>query len=220
MLGSDSDIAKGLAPLLEADGWIIEGWQRGLTWPVGERWDLAIVALGRVAPVGHWTQADDSDWDRTMDANVLLPIRLLRHIWARRNPGASVCCLAGSNPNMIMPGYSSYNISKMALLKAVEQIDAESPDAKIFALGPGIVLTKIHEPTLVAGWHNPKLVLAMHEKRSVPFPLIYQCLRWCIDQPKDVIGGRNLCVSDAWDRTYLSKWLESNPNLFKLRRQQ
>jgi NAD(P)-dependent dehydrogenase (short-subunit alcohol dehydrogenase family) len=222
MLGNKSDIAMGLQPLLKADGWKVTGWNRkhhrtSIVFQY-KRWDLAIVALGTVAPVGLWMDNKTKDWERSVRSNLLLPIRLLRDNWHSHNPGASVCFLAGSNPNMIMRGYSAYNVSKMALLKACEQLDYETPDAKFFALGPGTILTKIHKAS--AFWHNPKLADAIDhgENRAEKIQRVYDCLKWCISQPKEVIGGRNVCVSDNWENGYLEKYLPRCPDMYKLRR--
>ena len=51
ILGSKSDIAKGLKPYLENDAWDVYEWHREVYQPVFPRWDLCIVALGKVAQV-------------------------------------------------------------------------------------------------------------------------------------------------------------------------
>ena len=220
ILGSRSDIAEKMIPLMK--DWKIYPWYRTRTLP-SQGWDLVICFVGQIRPVGLWHEVSDHDWEECVRSNVIAPVRLLRQIWKQRNPNASVCFFAGSNPNMIMPGYSAYNVGKMALLKAVEQLDAES-DARIFALGPGIVLTKIHQATLDAKWDNPKLEAAMKKGQSTTVSKIWDCIKWCISQPKDVIGGRNICVSDAWNgSTYFGKHnlaeaLKKRPEKFKLRR--
>ena len=222
ILGSNSDIAKGLMPMLEADGWEVHGWRRGeyLIQQVWHRWDLFISAVGSVAPVGLWHKQDHEDMERNINSNLLLPIMALKDLWSKHNPGASVCFLAGSNPNMIMPGYFAYNVSKMALLKAVEQMDYETPDAKFFALGPGTILTKIHDATLKADWPNPKLEkeLQLQPDPQPKIARVYECLKWCISQPKEVIGGRNICVSDPWDLDGLKDFLLDDKSMYKLRR--
>jgi len=220
ILGSNSDIAKGLAPLLERDGWSVVGWKRGASkwFPQDEQWDLLINCIGTVAPVGLW-----HDVEQVADclyANLLLPVELLKDFWPDHAPGASICFLAGSNPNMIMPGYFAYNVSKMALLKAVEQMDYETPDAKFFALGPGTILTKIHSATLEAKWENPKLRDAYSDVRYLPelqIPRVYNTLKWCIAQPKEVVGGRNICASDV-QIDDMARRLKDDNALWKLRR--
>jgi hypothetical protein len=220
ILGSDSDIAKGLQSHLEADGWNIQGWRRGdKTTLFNIPWDLFLVAIGRISPVGQWMDIPILQWQMTLESNLLAPLVSVQTMWPLHNPGASICFLAGSNPNTIMDGYSAYNVSKMAMLKLVEQLDHETPDAKFFALGPGTILTKIHKQS--AGWHNPKLEAAQaaNEDPQVKIRKVYECLQWCIAQPKNVIGGRNICVSDQPDES-LSLRLSVDPDLFKLRRRE
>ena len=227
ILGDHSDIAMALKPLLEADGWSITGWNRSLeaeaspSWPRKSmenfpKWNLVICAIGTVAPVGHWASQNADEWDHCVESNVLLPIRLLRTIWARHEPDASVCFMAGANPNRAGPNYSAYYTGKMALLKAVETIDAETPDAKFFCLAPGIVFTKIHNATMESGIINQGL----EDRRKVggtPIPKIYDCLKWCVSQPKEVVGGRNICCSDDYN-SELSNRLRNESSIFKLRR--
>jgi NAD(P)-dependent dehydrogenase (short-subunit alcohol dehydrogenase family) len=216
ILGSQSDIAKELRVLMVADGWKVVGWNRSATsLKKMPRWDLILIALGRIAPVGPWYKQAPQDWRDTFHSNLFLPMRLLKMLWRKRKPGAAICWLAGSNPNTIMDGYSAYNVSKMAVLKAVEQFDHESPDCKFFALGPGTILTKIHQQS--ANWDNPKLEAAWRDISKLPenaIPRLYDCLKWCLSQPKEVVGGRNICVSD-----YLSPTsLREDGRLWKLRR--
>lgn len=225
ILGDRSDIATALKPFLMADGWSVTGWNRSLqkesdpSWPRQSlenfpRWKLLICAIGRVAPVGHWAEQNSDEWEDCVYSNVLLPIRLLRCLWQRHEPDASICFLAGANPNKAPPNYSAYATGKMALLKAAEHMDAETPDAKMFCLAPGIVFTKIHNATMESGIRNDGL----EERRKVggtPIPKIYECLKWCIAAPKSAVGGRNICVSDPWP---MASKLQSNPSIFKLRR--
>ena len=221
IIGSHSDIAQQLTPLLQADGWNVEGWARGELQSMEQFgfWDLCIVAVGRITPVGLWMDNDMFEWNETMRSNLLLPIELLRRLWPKHNTGASVCWLAGSNPQMIMDGYSAYNVSKMAVLKAVEQLDHETPDAKFFALGPGIVNTKIHRGTLKAAWPNPKLAAAIEAQKFTPIERVYGCLKWCMDAPKSLVGGRNICASDPWHIKMEIMNLDADiMDLYKLRR--
>ncbi len=216
ILGDRSDIAIQLSQFLRADGWTVDGWHRGVPVPFND-WDLILVALGQVKPVGLWHEQIAEEWESAVESNVLLPVRLLRHLWSCRRPNARVCFMAGSNPNTVMSGYSAYNCGKMALLKVVEQLDAESPDAVLFALGPGVTDTKIHNATKEAKWPNPRLSRAMTDGSFTPMSEIYRCLKWCLSMPKEAIGGRNIVVSDPYGPG-LAVRLKNNPSLFKLRR--
>ena len=218
VLGAKSDIYKALKSSFIADDWQMVEWTRytpGVArFPV---WDLMLVMVGKISPVGMWHELDDYQWDHCMESNLLLPLRLLRKLWPKRNAGAQVCWFAGSNPNTIMTGYSAYNVSKMAVLKLVEQLDYEEPKHKFFAIGPGTVLTKIHEQT--GAWPNPKLAQARAENKQMDVQRTYDCIKWCLEQPKEVIGGRNICVSDPWGGTGLQEELSFRPTLLKLRRE-
>lgn len=219
-LGAKSEIAHELNVRMTDDGWTPEVWARG--WPIPDfrfdKWDLCVVAIGQVVPVGPWYEQEE--WDSAIESNVLLPVRLLRAIWHAHSPGASICFMAGANPNKPMAGYSAYSVGKMALLKACEHLDMETPDAKFFALGPGTVLTKIHDATRKAKWKNPVLEAADKEgeDRAAKIERIYGCLKWCIEQPKEIIGGRNICASDHWDQPWYANWLRLIPSRNKLRR--
>lgn len=44
---------------------------------------------------------------------------------------------------------------------------------------------------------------------------IYKTLQWCIAQPKEIVGRRNICVSDLVG-TELCERLDGDDSLFKL----
>lgn len=208
ILGETSEIGIYLRGRLYEDGWETHGWMRSYPIPTA-KWDLLLCCIGQVAPVGLWH--DVEEWDSAVESNLLAPVRLLREMWPHRKPDASVCFLAGSNPNKTMPGYSAYNAGKMALLKAVESIDAETPDAKFFALAPGYIPTKIHRAS--EGWPNE--VIARGSTATMDG--VYACLKWSLEQPKSIIGGRNICASDPMSNELAAR-LALNPSLYKLRR--
>jgi NAD(P)-dependent dehydrogenase (short-subunit alcohol dehydrogenase family) len=215
VLGSNSDIAKGLIPLLDYN---VVPWARGEAVPV-VWWDLCLITIGKVAPVGNWWEQPEDEWNECIYSNLIAPFMLLRDIWPWAKVDARVCFFAGSNPNQIMPGYSAYNVSKMGLLKLVEQLDEETPDAVFFALGPGVTDTKIHQATRDKGWPNPRLQRADKDGSFTSIEQIHKCLEWCIEQPKSVVGGRNICVSDMnYRHGNLTANLQQNEGMFKLRR--
>ena len=216
ILGSNSDIAKGLIQFLEEDGWAVQGWHRqSPTLRYYQTWHLLLIALGRVAPVGLWHDQEHIDWKECIESNLVKPMELLQEVWSKRGKNPSVCFMAGSNPQKPMSGYSAYNAGKMALLKLCEQLDFETPDCKFFALAPGYVPTKIHRATIDSGWKNERI----ERGGGTSIDKIYDCLKWCIDQPKEVVGGRNICVTDNYGDLLADK-LKLNSALFKLRRQE
>jgi len=174
ILGDHSDIAKAIKPMLEKDGYTVSGWSRDQELP-SVVWDLLIIAIGKVAPVGLWHEQGHERWDECVRSNLLLPLKLLRRIWNLHKPNATVIWFAGSNPQKIMDGYSAYNVSKMAVLKLVEQLDHETPDCKFVAFGPGYAKTKIHEATLKANWPNERIARG-DDGNSMED--IYKAMKW------------------------------------------
>ena len=228
ILGSNSDICKELAVRFLRDGDAVHGWQRHAR-PPAEPWDLIVCGIGVLDPIGPFFDTDELSWEANIDANVLLPLRLLRKLWKYRNKGASVCFFSGAGVNRKADTYSAYAAAKMMLFKMTELLDDENTDAKFFILGPGMVRTKIQRQTVLAGPRaaNIDRVMAFMEKgdaqhgTGTAHEKIYKCLRWCMRQPKNVIGGRNIYIpSDRWegDDGLLTGALAEYPSLFKLRR--
>jgi hypothetical protein len=107
-----------------------------------------------------------------------------------------------------------------------ELLDAESSDTSFVIIGPGIVRTKIHEQTLRAperSGANYRRVVDFLNSATIGTTCgeIYDCVRWCVDAGKGVVGGRNLSlVHDAWRNGggALMRALGKDPDLYKLRR--
>lgn len=210
IIGSKSDIAQSIKPMLEKDGYEVSTWERGQKLYI-DTWDLCIITIGMVAPVGLWNEVNVVHWAECIYSNLTLPFQLLRKIWKVRNPNSTVIWFAGSNPNKIMDGYSAYNTSKMAVLKLIEQLDHETPDCKFVAFGPGYAKTKIHKATLEANWPNERIERG-DDGNSMED--IYKAMMLCVRAHKDVVGGRNIAVSDTKGPLLLTK----ESSFFKLRR--
>lgn len=218
VIGDRSVIGSYLCKRLREDGWETRGVNRAtelkdvITLRENWEWDFLLCCIGTLGPVGHWSRFN---WHEAIYVNLLEPIKSVQEFWQKKSSAVKVCFLAGSNPNKAAPNYLGYNISKMALLKAVETMDAETPEATFFALGPGFVPTRFHLPTIQAALKDERLGTP-----GTPLEKIYDCLKWCLAQEKAVIGGRNIHVNDPWDTepNELAARLALNPNLYKLRR--
>ncbi len=229
-LGSRSDICQELSDRFMRDGWKVSGWARDAKLPLVP-WDLIVCGIGVLEPIGRFFNTPEHEWDRTIDANVMLPMRLLRGLWAYRNPGASVCFFSGAGVSNKARTYSAYAASKIMLMKMVELLDDEERDTKFFIIGPGMVRTKIQRQTMQAGeraenFERVRQFMDVGDPahgEGTPHERIYQCVRWCAAQPKNIIGGRNIYIpSDGWDRgrggEELAEALAAHSALFKLRR--
>ena len=192
------------------------------------KWNIFVVCAGTEEPIGSFWDCEADAWAAGIAINALAPLRILRALWLRRDKTAqpAVAFFSGSGTNNAAPAYSAYSASKILLIKMCELLDAESPDTSFFILGPGIVRTKIHEETLRAGQKSgPNYTKVVEFLRSddpgTSHDEIYECLQWCAQAGKEVMGGRNISiVHDAWRNggEELINALRTAPDLYKLRR--
>lgn len=217
LVGDRSVIGSALGRHLSNDGWNVIGQNKTShpsLWDKVEPWDFLLCSIGSLGPVGHWSERNLFNGPFL---NATYPIKEVQVFWRKHAPNAKICFLAGGNPNKTMPSYVAYQMGKACLIKAVENMDAETPDATIFTLSPGFVPTRFHQPTLEAGIKDVRLENPPPVADYIP--RIYECLKWCLQQPKEVLGGRNIHVNDPWDKgNELAARLALNPNLYKLRR--
>lgn len=222
ILGAGSDIGRQIAERLRTDGWMVTGVRHDQALPP-RPWDLIICCYGVLDPIGSFFAAHGKNWEAAFEVNLFLPLRQVRYLYQYRRPGASVCFFSGAGANGPAPTYSAYCVSKIALVKAVECLDAESEDCKFFILGPGMVRTKIQEQTLAAGDRAANyrrvadfMVVTDDNDSRESHDRIYACLMACAAAPKAAVGGRNIYVPlDDWTRL---NELADQPDAFKLRR--
>lgn len=192
------------------------------------RWNIWINAVGDLNPIGPFFKKDFLRWQESLNSNAIQPLRLLHSLWHFRNPNGKkyIVFFAGAGTNGPADNYSAYCTSKIILVKMVELLDSENPNACFFIIGPGIVKTKIHYQTMLArasAGKNYKRVKKIFDNKikCVSHKDVFECLKWCISSGQKVIGGRNLSlVSDKWKNggVKLISTLTKNSNLFKLRR--
>jgi NAD(P)-dependent dehydrogenase (short-subunit alcohol dehydrogenase family) len=197
MLGSGSDIAKELSARLLADGWRVHGCGHNDPLP-SLPWDLVVCCYGTLEPIGNFWEVDWNEWLVSWEINIFDVLRHLRSLYKCRRPGASVCFFSGAGANGPAPTYSAYAVSKIALTKMVECLDAESEDCKFFILGPGMMRTKIQKQTMRAGpraanYERVKKFLDSGDPGTSPDD-VYAFLMACVEAPKEAVGGRNFYV--------------------------
>lgn len=192
------------------------------------QWDVLVIAAGTEEPIGSFWDCDDDAWERSIEVNALAPLRFVRRLYPMRNQSGApgVAFFSGAGTNNAAPAYSAYCVSKIMLIKMCELLDAESPDASFFIIGPGIVRTKIHEQTLrepgLSGQNYRKVVdFLQSENPGTSHDDIHACLNWCLNAGKAIVGGRNIAlVHDAWRQggTALMQKLRQDNEFYKLRR--
>ena len=190
-------------------------------------WDVLVLCPGSQDPVGSFQDCDFDKWATSISVNFISQMRIVHDLLPYRNPdsknGACVLFFAGGGTNNATVNYSAYTISKIALIKMCELLDAEVPEVRFTIVGPGWVKTKIHEATLTAkdraGDNYEKTVSKLSGEECTPMVDVLDCCDWLIDSPREVMGGRNFSVVfDEWGSDYLAQILRKETNMYKLRR--
>lgn len=190
-------------------------------------WDAVVVAPGTMNPIGLFPDLDIEEWSRSININLVHQLRFVHRLLEHANTGSSTTptCIffAGGGTNSAPVAFSSYVLSKIALIKATELLDAEIPDIAFTIIGPGWVRTHIHEETLAADRAPTEVVEETHRRLAaddfVDMRDVVSRIGWLLTQPKEVIGGRNFSVAgDPFDEPNFVDFLAADSSLFKLRR--
>ncbi|MBI1905653.1 MAG: SDR family oxidoreductase [Rhodocyclales bacterium] len=215
-------VARG-ARLVEADFSDPASVQRACRQLAPDGWDELVLAPGMLEPVGPFVEADFARWEQSLDVNLVQQARATHALLPRRRDNAMVLFFAGGGSNSAPPCFSAYTLSKVALIKLTELLQAELPDTRVCILGPGWVNTKIHQETLRAGGRAGEALAATRDRLArdafVPMADVLDCIDWLRTQPREVIGGRNFSVAhDPWRDPAFAKHLADHPDHAKLRR--
>lgn len=190
-------------------------------------WDVLVLCPGMLEPVGPFAEADFDEWEHSLRVNFSSQMRIVHELLPCRRVGSDLgpCVLffAGGGTNSAPVNYSAYTVSKIGLIKMCELLQAEIQDTRFVILGPGWVHTKMHEATLKAGAHAgpnyQRTVDKLTREECIPMDVVLDCCEWIIDSPSRLVGGRNFsAVYDLWGSEKLAKLLQSDSNVYKLRR--
>lgn len=187
-------------------------------------WDVLVFAPGFMEPIGHFHEVEFSAWEKGVSVNFTKPLEILHKLLPKRSQNhPTVLFFAGGGTNGAVVRYSSYTISKIALTKMCELLDAEIPDTRFVIVGPGWVKTKIHESTLrakdAAGANFQKTLEKIEKEEWVPMEDVVASCTYFATTSCDEISGRNFSTAfDQWGTAELEDALKNNRDMYKLRR--
>lgn len=191
------------------------------------QWDVLVISSGSQDPVGRFSNCNFDEWEKSIGLNFSSQMRIIHELLPSRRTNACfepcVLLFAGAGTNNAPVNYSAYIVSKIALIKMCELLDAEIQDTKFTIVGPGWVKTKIHESTLRAG---PKLgdnyqktLKMLAGDNCTPTDQVLDCCDWLVNAPRNLVSGRNFSVVfDLWGTPTLEEKLSQESNMYKLRR--
>ena len=189
-------------------------------------WDLFLSSIGTMEPIGPFFDLDIDAWERSVVVNSTAQLRMLHGLYPLRKRGVVTHAIffAGAGTNSVTPNYSAYVTAKVMLIKMCEQLDSETRDLNVFILGPGFIPTKIIQQTLRAGQRagaNYQKTLDFLKTPGTSFDDVFAHINWCMEQGREVAGGRNFStVHDPWreDSGNLAERLRGDQDMFRLRR--
>ena len=194
---------------------------------LNDSWDALIVTPGTMLPIGNFTQLSFDSWEESIAINFTNQLRLVHGLLrnAKHDKSLQPCVMmfAGGGTNSAPESFSAYTVSKIALIKMVELLDAENPDFRFTILGPGWVRSKIHQETLNSP-HTPKKTRDETMRRLecddfIPLNKVVETIKWLLAAPKSVIGGRNFSAAhDPFQNEYFANRLLDGSDILKLRR--
>lgn len=191
------------------------------------QWDVLVLCPGAQDPVGAFAECHFDEWEASVRVNFTSQVRIVHELLPSRRInstlGPCVLFFAGGGTNNAPVNYSAYIVSKIALIKMCELLDAEIPDTRFLIVGPGWVKTKIHDSTLKAGERAGANYQRTMEKLAsdewTPMEQVLDCCDWLVSAPPELVSGRNFsAVFDRWGTEELERRLAQEPNMYKLRR--
>jgi len=191
------------------------------------QWDVLVLCPGTQDPVGAFAECNFDEWEESVRVNFTGQMRIVYELLPSRRVnsalGSCVLFFAGGGTNNAPVNYSAYIVSKIALIKICELLDAEIPDTRFVIVGPGWVKTKIHESTLRAGGragdNYQRTINKLAKNECTPMEQVLDCCDWLVDKPRELVSGRNFSVVfDRWGTEELVEKLGQEPNMYKLRR--
>ena len=172
------------------------------------------LCAAQIGTAGGIMQADFDAWDYLYRCNVLGNLSVLKTVLSHLTKSSTlrVVFFAGGGAAYGYPDFSGYALSKVAVVRAVENIGLEFEssgyDASIVALAPGAVETDMLAIVLAHGG-------AVKTRTDISEPVTFVRKFICDDFPTKELNGRFVHVRDTvsgLDYTSLGK------DHFKLRR--
>jgi NAD(P)-dependent dehydrogenase (short-subunit alcohol dehydrogenase family) len=189
--------------------------------------DLVVLSVGRLSPIGPIFKTNFDDWNESVVLNFVNQVyvigQLLQELNSSRQRGTKFLTFAGNGTNSAPENYSSYTLSKIALLKSMELFAAEHPEHYFLSLGTGWMNSAIHNQTLeagsLAGEGYEETLRRIRENDFGDPKLFCDFLDWYFSISNPKVSGRNIALQgDQWQSADFQSKLTSSHDSFKLRR--
>ena len=190
-----------------------------------ENWDLLIIAVGDLKPVGKFKDTKINNIMHSINLNLLKQIELIHFfININKNRTKTILTFAGSGTNGVANNYLSYALSKVALIKFTELLASEEKKIRLVSLGIGWFKSKLHNATLrnrlKSGKNYRNTILNIKKvNNSEKIKLFIKFLDWIRKTNPKNFNGKNFSLVDD-TKIYINKDIPFKLNessYFKLR---
>ncbi len=190
-------------------------------------WELVVVAIGRLSPIGRMAEVNFDEWRDSFEVNFVNQMFLLKVLLEHSSKlpikNRKILTFAGSGTNSAPQNFTSYTLAKVSLIKAMELLAVEYPTYTFLSLGTGWMKSAIHQQTIEAG-ERAGLAYAETLRRieandfGDPQDLL-AFIDWYLECSNKAISGRNIALQgDEWKSHTFVDLLTINKDSFKLRR--
>lgn len=108
-----------------------------------EAFDCVVLNAGMLGPMGSVIDISMQGWREAFDLNFFAPLALAQALTKHAKKNAAFIFLSGGGAVTPVAGVGPYAISKLAVVKLVEQLSIEDGQFRFYAIAPGAVDTEI-----------------------------------------------------------------------------
>tara|TARA_Y100001970_G_C14111999_1_gene791408 strand:- start:47 stop:781 length:735 start_codon:yes stop_codon:yes gene_type:complete len=170
---------------------------------------IIINCAADLGEVGYLNNINIKKWASSFNLNLFSHVYLFQ-IFSKiliRNKGIAIFFSGGGSANAF-PKFSSYSLAKTAIVRLVENIQAEFKSVSAYCIAPGANNTRIYKNSEKYGHKVPK-------KKMVTPDFTYQLCKYLIKNKPSHLKGKFIHVKDD----YKNKKLFSGENFFLRRKE-
>jgi NAD(P)-dependent dehydrogenase (short-subunit alcohol dehydrogenase family) len=199
------------------------------------RADVLINCAGGFGAIGPIDQVDSAGWMQTIQSNLFGSFLTIKHFLPllEMSQTPQILNFSGGGAFSPFPNFSAYACAKAAIVRLTETLAVELAPRGISvnAIAPGVIPTKAHEATIMAGeelagsvqFHRTRHLLqnGTSEINKGRMETIRQCVRALISEPFYGLTGKTISANfDHWSseafRSHIADITRSE--LFTMRR--
>lgn len=191
--------------------------------------DILINCAGVFGPIGRFDITDSFEWKKTFEINTFGTYLMTKYLLdlILKSDTKKIINFSGGGAFSPFPNYSSYAVSKAAVVRLSENLATELSDVGVTVncIAPGFVATDLHKSTLKAGEKNAgnqyNITVKKLKKGSVPIDTPVNCVKFLISPESRGLTGKTISASfDKWDTNVFKKNIDelNSSDLYTQRR--